>query len=279
MAVPIGNCKDISLRAIDHLKESELLLCEDTRKAKFLIQQLGLSDQVKAKIVSIPGTEEFNTSKLEYYFTHYQNIVFMSDAGTPVINDPGRNLIKIAQQNNFDVIALPGACAPICLWQWSGGFSEPLVVKGFFPKQKSIEHADVKEFFKPLYQGYSLVFFLTKYQIAQLKKCMEFYSWESLESRVGRDMTKAHEELLSGTLSEVLSSLEQRKEQSNRVGELTVLLKSVSKDSGQSTISKEALMEFYGASKKQAAKWLKMNVETDQKISELYEELVAAEHK
>ena len=134
VSTPIGNLKDITLRAIETLKKSSFILCEDTRVSKILLDKY----QIKSQLIS---NHKFNESKnLKKIIDHLKSgkiISLISDAGTPSISDPGAILVNECVRNNIKITPIPGPSAVATAVSISG-FSEKFIFLGFLPEKKKI---------------------------------------------------------------------------------------------------------------------------------------------
>ena len=129
---PIGNLEDITLRAIETLKNSDFILCEDTRVSKKLIERYNIKSKL---IINHKFNEKKNVSKIIRLIKSGSSVSIISDAGTPNISDPGKLLINECLDNNIDVIPLPGPSSVATAVSVSG-FSEKFFFYGFFPEKK-----------------------------------------------------------------------------------------------------------------------------------------------
>jgi len=158
VSTPIGNLKDMTLRAIEILKQSEYILCEDTRVSKNLLEKYN----IKSKLISNHKfNEKKNINKIIEILQSKTIVSIISDAGTPGISDPGRIIINECIKNNIDVYPVPGASAVTAAVSISG-FSEKYYFYGFFPQKNK----DLKEDFKTLSNlNCSIVFFVSPQKI------------------------------------------------------------------------------------------------------------------
>lgn len=130
VATPIGNLDDITLRAINTLKQVDLIAAEDTRHSGLLLQHLG----IKAKLFALHDHNEQEKSQLLIEkLKSGLSIALISDAGTPLINDPGYHLVKACRENNINVVPIPGACAAIAALSVAGLPSDRFSYEGFLP--------------------------------------------------------------------------------------------------------------------------------------------------
>lgn len=142
VSTPIGNLKDITLRALEVLKSVDLIACEDTRHTKILTSHYQ---------IATPLTSYFEYNKItkgQYLLgllKEGKDIALVSDAGTPGISDPGYNIIKLAQENNIPITAIPGPCALINALALSGCPGEKFIFEGFLSNKGAARRARLKE--------------------------------------------------------------------------------------------------------------------------------------
>ena len=144
VSTPIGNLEDITLRAIKVLKQSDIILCEDTRRSLKLLNHL----KIKKKLISYHKfNEKKQISNIIEQFNQGKILSLISDAGTPLLSDPGRLLINECIKNNLDVIPLPGPSAVTSAMSVSG-FSEKFFFYGFFPEKNKLIKEDLENLSK-----------------------------------------------------------------------------------------------------------------------------------
>ena len=186
VSTPIGNLKDITLRAIEILKQSEYILCEDTRVSKNLLEKYN----IKSKLISNHKfNEKKNINKIIEILKSKMIVSIISDAGTPGISDPGRIIVNECIKNNIDVYPVPGASAATAAVSISG-FSEKYYFYGFFPQKNK----DLKEDFKILSNlNCSIVFFISPQKI---NKAIEFIKnfFSDRKILICREISKFYEE-------------------------------------------------------------------------------------
>lgn len=192
ISTPIGNLKDITLRAIEVLETVDILLCEDTRKTGFLLKELNLGNQPKlfsfydeVEQQKIPQVVEWLKEGLE--------VGLVTDAGTPLLSDPGWLLVKKCQETGIKYTALPGACAAIDAAVLSGLPIQRFSFLGFLPKKEN-DIKRVLEKYKDV-DGAKIAY----ESPLRLKKTVEIIKeimGEKVEIRVARELTKKFEEVL-----------------------------------------------------------------------------------
>ena len=210
VSTPIGNLNDISLRAIETLKRSDYILCEDTRISKNLLEKY----QIKSNLIANHKfNEKRNVVKIIKLINQGSFISLISDAGTPGISDPGSILVNECIKNNINIIPIPGASAVISAVSISG-FSEKFFFYGFFPEKDKILKEDLENLSK---LNSSIVFFISPKKINKniplIKK--NFIGRKIL---ICREMTKFYEEYKRSKVED----LEPLK--SNLKGELTIVI-------------------------------------------------------
>ncbi|MDO6825958.1 16S rRNA (cytidine(1402)-2'-O)-methyltransferase [Mesomycoplasma ovipneumoniae] len=213
IATPIGNLQDITLRAIQAIKSADLILCEDTRTSKKILNFLEVKDK---KLISYHKFNEKSTiAKMSDIFLTNKNIILMSDAGTPSISDPGQILIKWAHQNDVEVDFLPGACAFVGAFVLSG-FDLPLVFMGFFNSKKQQIIKQIEHFI----QNYSYIFYVSPYKLLYILEVINEFYGDKVEIFLVKEMTKIHQKYFFGSPLKVLGEL-----QNSTKGEFTMVLR------------------------------------------------------
>ena len=195
VSTPIGNLGDITLRAIDVLKKSDYILCEDTRVSKILIDKYA----IKSKLISNHKfNEKKNISKILGLLKNNCVISIISDAGTPVISDPGAILVNECVKNNIEVTPLPGPSAVLSAVSVSG-FSEKFFFYGFFPEKKKLIEDDLKNL---SYLDSSIVFFISSKKINRAIPYLK-RNFIGRKILICREMTKFYEEFIRAEIDEI----------------------------------------------------------------------------
>ena len=141
VSTPIGNLEDITLRAINILKKSDYILCEDTRTSKILLNKY----EIKSKLISNHKfNEKKNLTKIIDLLSSGTIVSLISDAGTPSISDPGTILVNECIKNNINIIPIPGPSSVISAASISG-FSDKFFYYGFFPEKEKVLIDDLKK--------------------------------------------------------------------------------------------------------------------------------------
>ena len=219
VGTPIGNLNDLSPRAINILKNSSLIACEDTRQTrkimnKFLISNNLISFNKHNSLNKIPKIlEEMKAGK---------SIALVSDAGMPGICDPGEDMVKAAKLNGFEVICIPGACAAITALVSSGMSSSSFVFEGFLPKKKIDREKIILEISN---NEKTTILFEAPHRLIRLLKELSEFCGKDREIVVLRELTKKYEEHISNDIEKVLILLEEK----NIIGEITIVIKGINK--------------------------------------------------
>ena len=201
VATPIGNLEDITLRALRVLKEVDLIAAEDTRQTLKLLNHYEIN---KPLISYHRHNEETKSEILIEKLRNGENIALVSDAGTPGICDPGEEVIKIAIEDNIEVIPLPGACAMINALIVSGISTKEFEFLGFLPLNKKLRRQKLKEI-----ENSSKTIII--YEAPHKMKTTLGDLKEILKDRkivLARELTKIHEEFIRKSIDELLSEID-----------------------------------------------------------------------
>jgi len=200
VATPIGNLDDITLRAIETLKSVPLIACEDTRRTRKLLSHLGISLAGALTIISyFEGNELKRREKIIAELKRGNDVALVSDAGTPAISDPGFPLLRAAIKNGIRVIPVPGPSAPTALLSAAGMPTDRFLFEGFLPRKKGKRAARILEW-KDL--TVTVVLFESPKRIARtLQELLELLG--ERDAAIGRELTKLHEEIVRGRLSDL----------------------------------------------------------------------------
>ncbi|HMN25010.1 MAG TPA: 16S rRNA (cytidine(1402)-2'-O)-methyltransferase [Ignavibacteriaceae bacterium] len=202
VSTPIGNLKDITLRAIETLKDVEFILCEDTRTSSNLLNHF----EIKKELISLNAFNEKN--KIEFIVNRIlsnQTAALISDAGTPLISDPGVRLVSSCIKNGIEIIPVPGASALIAALSMSGLPTDSFVFEGFIPQKKG-RQTKLKEL---ALEPKTIVLYESTYRIEKLLNELNEYLPERFVV-VCREITKKFEETWRGFPKELLDSFPER---------------------------------------------------------------------
>lgn len=216
MAVPIGNSKDVSLRVLEKLEEVEIILCEDTRKTAKLLSIWGVKN--KAKLVSFyDQVEDQKLGQVVNWLKEGKQLALLTDAGSPLISDPGLKLVRKCQKENLEHTSVPGASAVINALILSGLSPTPFCFLGFLTKKKS-KRLKLLETYKDIKM--TKVIYESPFRLLKLLEDVKKVWGDGKQVVVCREMTKKFEQVIKGKLVDVLSQLESKKIK----GEIVVLI-------------------------------------------------------
>ncbi|HEV2859399.1 MAG TPA: 16S rRNA (cytidine(1402)-2'-O)-methyltransferase [Pyrinomonadaceae bacterium] len=196
VATPIGNLEDVTARALRVLTEADVLACEDTRRTRVLLDHFG----IKAKTVSYhEHNERERASELAAMLEEGASVAVVTDAGTPGVSDPGYRLVREAVARGVRVVPVPGPAAFVAALTASGLPTDEFYFGGFLPQRS---HARRTRLEAVRHLQATLVFYETPHRIAHaLADAREILG--EREAAVARELTKLHEEIVRGRLSEL----------------------------------------------------------------------------
>ena len=226
VSTPIGNLSDITLRALEVLKKSDYILCEDTRTSKNLLDRY----EIKSKLISNHKfNEKKNLSKIIEILKSDCIVSLISDAGTPSVSDPGAVLINECLINKINIYPIPGASAVSSAVSISG-FSEKYYFYGFFPEKNN----KLKEDFEKLrnIEG-CIIFFISPRKFNKSIKDIKEYFLDR-KILICREMTKFYEEFIRADVDKLEAF------KSDPKGELTIVISEKTKERNSSIILKES---------------------------------------
>ena len=247
VATPIGNLEDVTRRAERVLKEVSLVLCEDTRRTARLMNHLGISNR---RASYHDHNEEQRLPDMLQRLQNGQSLALVSDAGTPGISDPGYRLVRAARAAGVPVVPVPGPSAAITAVSVSGLPTDSFRFVGFLPAKKKARRALLDSLAG---DAATLVFYEAPHRIRATLSDLAAALGTDREAFLARELTKMHEELLTGTLAEIEASVTQRE---TIKGEITLVVSGASRKNGPAAdvVSNEALVQ---AVEKQIRKGLK----------------------
>ena len=264
---PIGNIADISLRTLEVLSKTDVILCEDTRVTKqllFILQdRYNLKINPNLQFISLHSHNEKEfIEKLSPSFFE-KNVVYVSDAGMPVVSDPGALLVAYMQENNIEYDVLPGANAVLTAYVASGFNANQFLFWGFLPHKGKERTLSLNN---ALYSGYVTILYEAPHRLQKLLKEISSID-KKREIFLAKELTKKYQKYFKGTALELLEEL-----QNNFKGEWVVILdKSLTCKNNVSSITTEDIMALE-IPKKQKAKLISKL--TGQNVKEVYGELI-----
>lgn len=221
VATPIGNLEDITLRALRILKEVDIVLCEDTRTTRVLLNKYKIATRCESYH---SHSKESKIKKIKEWLEEGKNMALVSDAGTPCISDPGVALIAELRESLTDVqiLAIPGATAFTALMSIAGVYADKYTFHGFVPHKKGRqtlikEMLNSKNTVDIVYESsHRIVKFLE--EVVEMEKQLDVYK----KITVGRELTKFFEEVIQETSFEVLEII--KNDNNKQKGEFVVMI-------------------------------------------------------
>lgn len=201
VSTPIGNLSDITLRALDVLRECDYILCEDTRRSRILLDHY----EIQKPLVSFHKfSEKKEEERILRDLEEGKKIALVSDAGTPLIADPGQALVEKLALKNLPFTALPGPCSLIQALVLSGFDTSSFQFTGFLPKKESEEKEALRKML--FFPGVSIAFCPSSHLLETLGRLRELDP--KCRAAVARELTKVYEECRRGTPEELIAHFE-----------------------------------------------------------------------
>lgn len=233
VATPIGNLEDMTHRAVRILSEVELIAAEDTRVSRKLLQHYGIS----TRLTAYHEHNERNKARVLLRFLQQGKcIALISDAGTPLISDPGFRLVQAAIENGVRIIPVPGACAAIAALSAAGLPTDSFSFEGFAPARKG---ARTKFFEQRKHETRTLIFYETSQRIVASIADMSATFGPTRQAAIARELTKKFETIRRATLGELCREVVSADPKHLR-GEFVVVVKGMPATSGSDSVDREA---------------------------------------
>ncbi len=252
VGTPIGNLDDLSLRALNILKEVSLIACEDTRQTKKIMSKYEFTNTLTS---FNKNNSHIKTSRLINELNSGKSLALVSDAGMPSICDPGEELVKNAASRGINVICIPGPCAAIAALVSSGLPSSKFIFEGFLPKKKAERKKILFEISK---NDKTTILFESPHRLKKLLFELKEFIGGDREVKISRELTKKFEEHIGDNLDEVIDYVKDK----DLLGEFTIVIRGENKKTkdlnyNQIELKKELhdLIEA-GLSLSQASKYL-----------------------
>lgn len=252
VGTPIGNLSDLSLRAINVLKNVSLVACEDTRQTKKIMSKYEFTNN----LISF-NKHNFlkKIPKIIYYLNSGKSVALVSDAGMPSICDPGEDLVRDAKSFGINIICIPGPCAAITALVTSGLPSSKFIFEGFLPKKKSEREKILLEISK---NDKTSILFESPHRLKKLLNELKGFCGGEREIQVFRELTKVFEENIGDNVNDAINYFEKKEV----VGEITIVIKGINKTKLKTELNNlELKKELYelveaGLSLSKASKYL-----------------------
>jgi len=237
VATPIGNLDDISARALSVMKSVQVIAAEDTRHSQKLLAHFGIDKKL------IPYHDHTNEKQIDMLLQRLadgEKIALVSDAGTPLISDPGYRIVKRAREQNITVVPIPGPSAPIAALSAAGLPTDRFSFEGFPPAKSG---ARIKMFERLVAEQRTMVFFESTHRIEDsLEDAIRVFGAER-QAVIARELTKTFETFLSGSLADIARQI--REDSNQKRGEFVLMLAGAEQEqdeSGEVTIDIDALL-------------------------------------
>ncbi len=230
---PIGNMEDITIRALNILKEVEVIFCEDTRVTMNLLNYF----DIKKKLISSHNFNEANNkNKLLDYLKNGYNVGLVSDRGTPIISDPGYELAKCAIEEGFNVVSLPGATALIPALTSSGISPMPFYYYGFLNNKDSQRKKELENLKNV---KATLIIYEAPHRINKTLKDLGNILGNNRKISISREISKKYEEIYRGTIQELIEENNEYK------GELVIVIEGNTEEVKFENLTIKEHVDFY----------------------------------
>lgn len=216
VSTPIGNLKDITLRAIETLKSVDLILAEDTRIAKKLLNHFSINNTLES---FNDKNEDLKNENLIKDLKEGKNIAIISDAGTPLISDPGFKLIRSAREENIKVTPVPGCTALIAGLSASGISSDKFTFLGFLPRTKIKRRKNLRQL---VHKQETLIFFESVHRIGSTIADMKDLFGQERKAVLCKEITKIYESFIGNNFMEITDYIKEH--QDKLKGEFTIIV-------------------------------------------------------
>ncbi len=234
VATPIGNLDDITLRAIETLKKVDFIAAEDTRHSQKLMGHLG----VNTRLLSLHEHNEREKSQaLIDRVKEGQSIALISDAGTPLISDPGYFLVRLAREQGVKVVPVPGVSAVVTALSVSGLASDRFIFEGFLPVRSGAKMGRLEDF---RYEGRTVIFYESPHRILDTLLAMREVYGGDRHVVMARELTKTFETIKGGSLSYLCDWVKEDRNQQK--GEFVLLLEGASEVPEASVVDQDKML-------------------------------------
>ncbi len=199
VATPIGNLKDITIRALETLENVDIVASEDTRVAKKLFNAHGISTPL---ISYHQHNSQQRDKQILSDLQQGKDIALITDAGTPLVSDPGHSLVALCRQSNINVVPIPGACAAIAALSANDLQITRYCFEGFLPPKQSSRKQYLNELLASSHRA--IILYEAKHRIVEMLEDVLAVFGPHRRILIARELTKIHEQIISGTLQEIM---------------------------------------------------------------------------
>ena len=234
VATPIGNLDDITLRAIEVLRSVDRVVAEDTRHSGRLLMHLAID----RPMLSLHEHNEAEAAqRVIAHLSAGESLALVSDAGTPLISDPGYGLVRLCREQGIEVVAVPGPSALVAALSVAGLPTDRFRFEGFLPRRQQARVAHLESL---RIETVTLVFYESSHRILDALQDMVDVFGASRRAVLGRELTKLHETVLSAALGELLDRV--RTDENQRKGEFVILLAGADAEADAASMDTDALL-------------------------------------
>lgn len=235
VATPIGNLADISQRAIDVLRYADLIAAEDTRHSQRLLKQHGIDTPM---LPYHDHSDQRPVRKIDQCLARGGSVALVSDAGTPLISDPGYRLVRHVQDQAYPVYPIPGACAAVAALSASGLPSDRFLFEGFLPSREEGRRKRLEQLER---ESATLIFYEAPHRVLDSLRAMLGVFGEAREAVLARELSKTFETIRRAALVDLVEFVAADPQQQR--GEIVLLVAGRSKKADDLTPETEALLQ------------------------------------
>ena len=233
VATPIGNLNDITLRALEVLKQVDLIAAEDTRHSRKLLDAY----HIGTRLVAVHDHNEADRAGyLCGLLAEGQSIALISDAGTPLISDPGFRLVRSVREAGFDVITIPGPCAAVAALSVAGLPTDRFLFVGFLPAKQQARRGELERL---QHESATLVFYESPKRIVDLLEDIVLVYGSERQVAIAKELTKAFETVRAAPVGDLVAWL--KEDEQRQRGEFVVLVQGYEVQEGEVTIDAKVL--------------------------------------
>ena len=225
VATPIGNLDDMTLRAVEVLKKVDQIAAEDTRHSMPLLKHYAITKP----IISM---HEFNERERLFALLEClekgESVALISDAGTPLISDPGFRLVREAKAHDIKVVPIPGPCAAIAALSAAGLPSDRFVFEGFLPAKNEARQHRLEKF---LHESRTIIFYEAPHRLLETLESMAHVFGKTRQAVVARELTKLFESIQTKPLSDLIQHF--KKHEKEQRGEIVILIEGIEEEESE----------------------------------------------